>query len=81
MSFNGTNTIMKYKKALGGFADIYNTAKRKDKQQYIKQVRKAGISFKDAKNIGFKVTSWMWKRCLNTSRRNNGKSCLFMIFN
>lgn len=70
------HSLFKYKKALRGYAEIFNNAKPKEKHQYIYPMRIAGISLKEAKEIGFKVHSWMWKKCLDRSRRKKGMICL-----
>lgn len=65
-------TLNKYVYALRGFAKIFNTAAQKEKYQFIYPVRNAGISFRKAKELGFNVTSYMWKMCLNRHKRNKG---------
>jgi len=69
--------IRKYKNALKKFADIFNKAKPKEKHQYIYPIRSAGISFSNAKELGFYVKKKTWLNCFDQSDRDKGK-CLFL---
>ncbi len=64
--------LRKYKCALENYASLYNNAQQKERHRYIYPLRISGISFYDARKLGFNVTSYQWKHCLNRSKRNKG---------
>jgi len=72
MSLKDKITIKKFKKALKSYSEIYNNAPLKKRHVYLYPIRNAGISRRDAQNIGFNVTSHSWKACLNRNPRNKG---------
>lgn len=80
MSSN-TLLLLKYKKALQGFADVYNNASPKDKHQFVYPIRNAGITYLNAKKIGFNVSRWIWKRCTNKLRRDKGNIYISIFTN
>jgi hypothetical protein len=59
-------------KALNNYSSLYNQSKPKEKYKYLNPIRMSGMSRERAKRIGFKITSYMWKSCLNTNPRNKG---------
>ena len=67
-----------YKEALMNFAKLCNKSKQKAKHQFIYPLRSAGFTLSDTKNLGFKCSGWLWKRCLNQMERDKGK--LFINF-
>ena len=72
MSLKDKVTIKKYTKALQGISEIYNNANLKKRHTYLYPLRNAGLSFLETKNLGFNVTSWSWKQCLNRNDRKKG---------
>lgn len=74
MSFNESLTLKKYQNALKGFSEIYNNLKLKERHQYIFPIRSAGITFIHAKKLGFKISYWIWNKCLDKSVRSKGNT-------
>lgn len=65
--------ITKYTKALTYYSKFYNSAKQKDKFQYLYPLRFVGLKLLDAKKLGYEATEYMWASCLNKNKRNVGK--------
>lgn len=63
----------KYKSALVGFSKLSNIAKQKDKHVFIFPLRSAGLTHKQAINLGFKVSFRLWRSCLDQRSRNKGR--------
>jgi hypothetical protein len=72
---NALNSLnRKYKNALINFGKISNKAKQKDKHVYIYPLRSAGLTLKQAHELGFKVSLHLWGSCIDQSVRNKGNS-------
>ena len=78
MSFNSSLMLKKYQNAVKGFADIYNNSKQKERHRFIYPIRSAGITWANAKKLGFKVTHWQWAKCFDRSKRNKGNFCVML---
>lgn len=63
-----------YKKALKGFADIFNQSSEKEKHKYLYPILISGITRSHARELGFRATPYMWKNCLKRNKRNKGRS-------
>lgn len=68
----------KYKNALVSFSKLANDAKQKDKHVFIYPLRSAGLTHKQANELGFKVSFRLWRSCLDQRTRNKG--ILFLFF-
>jgi len=66
-------TTLKYEKALKNFGKIFNGRKQKEKHELLYPIRSAGLSYKQAKSLGFNVSFGMWKSCLDQRIRSKGK--------
>jgi len=73
MSLKDKITISKYKKALQSFSEVYNNAPLKKRHVFLYPIRNAGISRRDAENLGFNVNGHSWKGCLNRNIRHEGQ--------
>jgi len=58
--------------ALKNYSVLYNNAKQKEKYKYAFPLRESGIKYKDALKLGFKITKYMWKKCLDNTERAVG---------
>ncbi len=47
--------------------------KQKEKHELLYPIRSAGLSYKEAKSLGFNVSFRMWKSCLDQRIRSKGK--------
>ena len=61
-----------YKLALSLYGQLFNGLKPKERYQMLRPIKLAALSFRKAKTIGFKTTSYMWTNCLNNYSRNKG---------
>jgi hypothetical protein len=73
MLINTTILNFKYKQALKSFGRIFNAAKPKERHEFIFPMRIAGLTFKQARELGFNVSFRLWQSCLNQRKRNIGK--------
>jgi hypothetical protein len=69
--------IRKYEKILKNFSDIFNNVKQKEKFKYLYGLRSSGITQSQCLKLGFRVTSYLWRNCLNPEERSKGKLPLF----
>ena len=68
-----------YLNALSMYSQLFNESKAKEKFKYLKPIKLAGISFRKAKSLGFKTSSYMWTNCVNNYSRNKGMNVIFSI--
>jgi len=67
---NCSNSIYrKYKNALVNFGQLSNNAKQKDRHVYIYPLRQAGLTHKQANELGFKVSFRLWRSCIDQSNK------------
>lgn len=66
-----------YRKALNAFAKLFNEASQKEKHKYLFPILNSGITRSHARELGFKTTSYMWKNCRRTHKRNKGFVIIF----
>lgn len=45
---------------------------QKERYSIIKPLKTAGLSFNEARNLGFRVGRRLWLTCHNETKRNNG---------
>lgn len=65
----------KYIEALKGISQAVNNTsiiKQKNKHHFIRPLRKSGLSYVQAKELGFDFFGLLWKSCLNEEERNLG---------
>jgi len=51
---------------------LANSVKQKEKFNYIKCLKEAGLSLDFCKNLGFKASKHLWSTCLRTNQRKKG---------
>lgn len=47
----------------------------KERHNFVRPLRKAGLTHKEVLNLGFGVSDNLWKSCLNEEERNLGGGC------
>jgi hypothetical protein len=62
----------KYHRALCEHAKLCLISKPKERYSFIRAIRIAGLSYKDAKKLGYNVSKELWTSCLNSDERNKG---------
>jgi hypothetical protein len=62
----------KLKKAVENNAANFSQVKPKDRHRFVKPLREAGLLYKDVRHFGYKVSTKLWKSCLNDEERNKG---------
>ncbi len=63
---------LKYKDLIKKFSNVFNETKQKEKHFIIKALRDAGFSRSEVNLLDFKCGKFLWKSCLDSTKRNKG---------
>lgn len=59
-------------RAMRNFSRLSNSMKQKERFNYIRCLKEAGLSLDFSKNLGFKASKHLWSTCIRTEPRNKG---------
>jgi len=72
--------VPKLVRLIRNFSEIFNKKKQKKKFKYLNPLKKAGFSFKEAKQFGFMASKWLWQHLSGGERNLGGRPKLLPIY-
>ena len=53
-------------------SEVYDSTKQKEKHPFARAIQNAGISRQEARELGFNIGKFLWRTCLDSSKRDVG---------